>query len=253
MATAAKPMIDYRICVTGTRGEQLVVEKQYQAAPGQWVTSDKYLTNDINVVPTKQKRRPWMELVPALFKSSEVLRCIICGFPLANSVDEGCVPGNCSYRPPHGSTEYARIQEKKVSIERDAVATVPENEFPALAEACGVDSLRLLSNEEALNYVRKETPAETWQRITGQQWPGGRSGAVLALLNIFGITAEPGSAAANMWLQQVLLGGWLGFACPDCKAIKPGVCTNKFHFPNFQLEEGQNAQETGNNSISAVG
>lgn len=39
--------------------------------------------------------------------------CPICDWPLRQSVDEGCVVGNCSYRPEQGSPEYHRIQQRK--------------------------------------------------------------------------------------------------------------------------------------------
>lgn len=56
-----------------------------------------------------------------------MLRCPICDWPLANSVDEGCIPGNCSYRPdPHASPEeYARIQRR-----REVVKTLPSDLGP---------------------------------------------------------------------------------------------------------------------------
>ena len=57
-----------------------------------------------------------------------VERCVICDWPLAESVDKGCVKGNCSYRPEYGSPEYQRIQKRKAditasSIEREKVAS----------------------------------------------------------------------------------------------------------------------------------
>ena len=35
-------------------------------------------------------------------------RCMVCGFPLAGSEAQGCVQGNCSYRPGVNSPEYER-------------------------------------------------------------------------------------------------------------------------------------------------
>jgi hypothetical protein len=39
---------------------------------------------------------------------SEVKRCEICDWPLAEKAKDGCVPGNCSYRisPREGSDEW---------------------------------------------------------------------------------------------------------------------------------------------------
>jgi len=45
-------------------------------------------------------------------------RCERCGWPLAKSRDEGCVLGDCSYRPPEGSDEYYRM--KRIDEERAA-------------------------------------------------------------------------------------------------------------------------------------
>ena len=50
-----------------------------------------------------------------------------------------------------------------------------------------------------------EQPFETYQRITGFEWPGGTSREIVSLLNIFRITHQPGSAAANLELQDLLL------------------------------------------------
>lgn len=40
-------------------------------------------------------------------------RCPICDWSMAESAEKGCVPGNCSYRPAHGSEEWQRIQRRK--------------------------------------------------------------------------------------------------------------------------------------------
>ena len=44
--------------------------------------------------------------------------CEICGWSLAKSADEGCVPGNCSYRPPEGTDEYRRIQKRREDLRK---------------------------------------------------------------------------------------------------------------------------------------
>lgn len=38
-------------------------------------------------------------------------RCERCKFPLAESIEKGCVVGNCSYRPQTGSNEYYLVKE----------------------------------------------------------------------------------------------------------------------------------------------
>lgn len=40
-------------------------------------------------------------------------RCQVCGWPLAGSVEDGCVEGNCSMRPREGSEEYYRLKERR--------------------------------------------------------------------------------------------------------------------------------------------
>jgi hypothetical protein len=49
-----------------------------------------------------------------------------------------------------------------------------------------------------------ELPFQTYERIIGLPWPGGESGEVATLLRLFGITAAPGSACANLELQEAL-------------------------------------------------
>jgi len=45
------------------------------------------------------------------------LRCIICGWPLASRREDGCVPGDCSYRPREGSDEWVRIQRRRAELQ----------------------------------------------------------------------------------------------------------------------------------------
>lgn len=49
---------------------------------------------------------------------SEIRRCEICDWPLAATRDDGCVPGNCSYRPREGSDELRRIQKRRRDLAR---------------------------------------------------------------------------------------------------------------------------------------
>lgn len=48
--------------------------------------------------------------------SEIVKRCKICDWPLAKTREEGCVEDSCSYRPPEGSSEWYRIQERRRSL-----------------------------------------------------------------------------------------------------------------------------------------
>jgi hypothetical protein len=43
-------------------------------------------------------------------------RCEVCGWTLAKSIDEGCIPGNCSYRPDDHSPEGRRIAERRKAL-----------------------------------------------------------------------------------------------------------------------------------------
>lgn len=54
--------------------------------------------------------------------SAKPARCEICGWPLEDSIEKGCVPGNCSYRPDPGSEEYARIQRNRERLKTEPVA-----------------------------------------------------------------------------------------------------------------------------------
>lgn len=51
----------------------------------------------------------------------------------------------------------------------------------------------------------KELPFQTYKRVTGCKWPGGKSDLVRLLLHAFHIHHEPGSAEANLELQAQLL------------------------------------------------
>ena len=43
-------------------------------------------------------------------------RCPICDWPLKATMIEGCVEGNCSYRPDQGSPEWYRIQRRRSAV-----------------------------------------------------------------------------------------------------------------------------------------
>lgn len=50
-----------------------------------------------------------------------------------------------------------------------------------------------------------ELPYQTYERLTGQKWTGGRSKSIQDILSRLGITAMPGSPEANMALQKALM------------------------------------------------
>lgn len=51
----------------------------------------------------------------------------------------------------------------------------------------------------------RELPYQTYERVLGRKWTGGKSDSVKQMLSNFGITATPGSPQANIELQNVLL------------------------------------------------
>ena len=73
--------------------------------------------------------------------------------------------------------------------------------------------------------MAKELPYQTYQRIFGERWPGGRSAKIVRMLKELGIKASPGSAKANLALQAALLRGWrpswMRKAVPAKKVVKP--------------------------------
>lgn len=56
--------------------------------------------------------------------------------------------------------------------------------------------------------ISSELPHETWERIIGMPWPGGKSKLIRLFLIIIGPNTpafRPGSEQANLRIQQVLL------------------------------------------------
>lgn len=43
-------------------------------------------------------------------------RCPICDWPMAETRDDGCVEGDCSYRPREGSEDWNRMQQRKKEL-----------------------------------------------------------------------------------------------------------------------------------------
>lgn len=50
--------------------------------------------------------------------------------------------------------------------------------------------------------MKDELPFQTYERVTGQRWPGGKSKIVRAFLRAFHIHFAAGSAEANLKLQE---------------------------------------------------
>jgi hypothetical protein len=50
-----------------------------------------------------------------------------------------------------------------------------------------------------------ELPFQTYERVYGMPWPGGRSETIVVLLRTLGVMDPPGSAEANLRMQEILL------------------------------------------------
>lgn len=48
-------------------------------------------------------------------------RCPICDWPMAEVRDDGCVDGDCSYRPREWSEEWFRITARRAKLAAEAV------------------------------------------------------------------------------------------------------------------------------------
>jgi hypothetical protein len=57
----------------------------------------------------------WFRVEPAI-GSDITPRCEVCDWPLASCMAQGCVPGNCSYRPPPGSPDHDRIVARRAEL-----------------------------------------------------------------------------------------------------------------------------------------
>lgn len=45
-------------------------------------------------------------------------RCVICDWPLKERMEDGCIPGNCSYRPLDRSHEWDLLTHRRALVER---------------------------------------------------------------------------------------------------------------------------------------
>ena len=43
-------------------------------------------------------------------------RCPICDWPMAETRDDGCIEGDCAYRPREGSPEWHEVQRRRQII-----------------------------------------------------------------------------------------------------------------------------------------
>ena len=82
----------------------------------------------------------------------DVARCPICCWPLAKSREEGCVLGDCSYRPEQHSPDWYRIQRN-----RQALRQLDAEDWSARAEAY----------EEAANHLERAWTVDVHKRQQG--------------------------------------------------------------------------------------
>lgn len=85
--------------------------------------------------------------------------------------------------------------------------------------------------------MAQELPYQTYERLTGKKWSGGTSQEIVKLLNLYGITATPGSAEANLELQRRLLQG--GIPQQPTQATQP---TQTIEQPNQNLVQQQQTE-----------
>ena len=50
-------------------------------------------------------------------KGEPVARCEVCDWPLRERKEDGCVKGNCSFRPDVGSDDHKRIQKRRAELD----------------------------------------------------------------------------------------------------------------------------------------
>jgi hypothetical protein len=84
-------------------------------------------------------------------------RCMACGWPVAESAEKGCVPGNCSFRPsPHDGNVYSRwksrtqilvLARKYLAGELKPASALPEGGLPTAADLDAVAAEKKLEDE----------------------------------------------------------------------------------------------------------
>jgi len=113
-------------------------------------------------------------------------RCEICDWPLATRIEDGCVPGNCSYRPKEGSDEHRRIRERRESLARGedpragdvrvlgqpATRLTPPAEVLAAAEALNDAIARMEPCECAVSSGCPRAAAKVRVLALLEQWRG---------------------------------------------------------------------------------
>ena len=60
-------------------------------------------------------------------------RCPICDWPMAESRERGCVPGDCSYRPDDPA-EQRRVRERRESLKLSNCETTTIDSVPSCGQ-----------------------------------------------------------------------------------------------------------------------
>lgn len=72
----------------------LIGEVMFQSQAGNWTAADKAIEDYVQErIATVQPAAPQTTI-------DDESRCAVCGWTLADSIEKGCVRGNCSMRPP---------------------------------------------------------------------------------------------------------------------------------------------------------
>jgi len=146
-------------------------------------------------------------------------RCEVCGWPLAESREGGCVPGNCSYRPRDGSPEHRRIRERREVLGMDKLPPVA-----APAESSGDGAVPLTVRIDPVTnepLFEPTPPAPAAPSAEEKTWPAGEYRRLQ-----FGTEAkacEPGCDSAlpdglpPRWYRWVPGKGMRQFCSQECR------------------------------------
>lgn len=101
-----------------------------------WGYADAMMEERKKRLATGQENLVRASVAVELAKTDDTSRCAICAWPLAESVDKGCVRGNCSYRTGGGTAPQHHYAPERAEIEKrlrvsTAYATSPR------CERCG--------------------------------------------------------------------------------------------------------------------
>jgi hypothetical protein len=144
----------------GVAGLREILSTKFAPADGLMIEAKdpEQLYLEREAAETKAKLEQWNRESRLLTGTvEEPARCPVCDWPLAATVAEGCVPGNCSYRPPEGTSEYQRIKERRKSL-REIEAEVAALQ-PTLTDDIKARRIRIIEAELA-NKTRLEREIE---------------------------------------------------------------------------------------------